>query len=302
MNAASFQSVVKQYGRQFALKDLSFEIPRGSICGLIGPNGSGKTTTMGVLAGLLRPQSGSVDLLGAGGFSVEVHGGRIGIMPQDSVPSPHAPIFESLRYYAELQGMDPSQARHEADKRLKQVQLQDRGNARYDALSHGMRRRFSVAQAMLGEPELILLDEPTSGLDPELVVEIRKLIVGLRGKSTVLVSSHILSELESMCDHAIFLEAGSCVRQGPMKTITGQDSIVHYALDQKPDVAALRVALSDCTLSWKRRILTVKAPAHRSITELNALCLRFLLDAKVGINEVSTGHSLEDAYMEGRKG
>jgi ABC-2 type transport system ATP-binding protein len=301
MSAASFQSVEKRYGRQVALNRLSFEIPKGAICGLIGPNGSGKTTTMGVLAGLLRPQSGTVDILGQGEFSVEVHGGRVGIMPQDSEPSPYAPIIESLRYYAELQGMDASKARFEAEKWLKQVQLSDRAKSRYGALSHGMRRRFSVAQAMLGEPELILLDEPTSGLDPELVVEIRKLIVGLRGKSTVLVSSHILSELESMCDHAIFLEQGACVRQGPMKTITGRDSIVRYTIDRKPELEALRAGLFDCTVSFKEGILLVNAPTHRSVTDINGLCLRMLLDAKIGILEVSTGDSLEDAYMEARK-
>jgi ABC-type multidrug transport system ATPase subunit len=301
MSAASFQSVVKRYGRQVALNELSFEIPEGAICGLIGPNGSGKTTTMGVLAGLLRQQSGTVDLLGQGAFSVEVHGGRVGIMPQDSVPSPHAPIIESLRYYAELQGMDPSMACTEAEKWLKHVHLADRGKSRYGALSHGMRRRFSVAQAMLGEPELILLDEPTSGLDPELVVEIRKLIVGLRGRSTVLVSSHILSELESMCDHAIFLEQGVCVRQGPMKTITGRDSIVRYSLDRKPELVALKSGLFDCTVTWENGVLLVNAPSHRSVTDINGLCLRMLLDAQVGILEVTTGDSLEDAYMESRK-
>jgi ABC-2 type transport system ATP-binding protein len=154
---------------------------------------------------------------------------------------------------------------------------------------------------MLGEPELILLDEPTSGLDPELVVEIRKLIVGLRGRSTVLVSSHILSELESMCDHAIFLEQGVCVRQGPMKTITGRDSIVRYSLDRKPELVALKSGLFDCTVTWENGVLLVNAPSHRSVTDINGLCLRMLLDAQVGILEVTTGDSLEDAYMESRK-
>lgn len=301
MNAASFTKVTKNYGRHTALREASFSIPQGVICGLIGPNGAGKTTTMGVLAGLLRPQSGNVDVLGQGAFSIAKHAGRIGIMPQDSVPSPHAPISDSLVFYARLQGMSPKSARQEADTWLGRVQLKDRAHSRYTALSHGMRRRFSVAQAMLGTPELILLDEPTSGLDPELVVEIRNLILELRGQCTVLVSSHILSELESMCDHAIFLERGECVREGAMTQITGQGAVTRYRLDQEPNLAALEGALADCKLNWKAPYLTVRAPGTHKIEQLNAVCLRHLLDAGIGITELTSGDSLESAYMETRQ-
>src|SRR5690606_1845735 len=134
----------------------------------------------------------------------------------------------------ELQGLDRNAAHQQADIWLERVRLTNKAKSRYGELSNGMRRRFSVAQAMLGEPELILLDEPTSGLDPELVIELRDLIVSMRGKSTILVSSHILSELESMCDYAIFLENGSCVRQGRMTEITGQNAVVRYRLASAP--------------------------------------------------------------------
>ncbi len=198
MNAATLEKVTKTYGRSRALDDISFTIPQGSICGLIGPNGAGKTTAMGVLAGLLRPSSGSVDLLGRGPFNVEDHAGRIGIMPQDSMPSAHAPLLDSLRYYGELQGLDRATAHQQADLWLERVRLTPKAKSRYGELSNGMRRRFSVAQAMLGEPELILLDEPTSGLDPELVIELRDLIVSMRGKSTIL-SVRIFSANSRAC-------------------------------------------------------------------------------------------------------
>jgi len=301
MKAARLAGVTKRYGRLVALSDLSFEIPHGAICGLVGPNGSGKTTAMGVLAGLLHIESGTVDLLGGGPFTVETHGGRIGIMPQDSEPSPYASILDSLRYFAELQGMNKSDAGAEAQKWLSLVRLQDRSSSKYGALSHGMRRRFSLAQAMLGSPELVLLDEPTSGLDPELVIEIRDMIVQLRGKSTVLVSSHILSELESMCDHAVFLEKGKCVRQGPMKAITREESVVRYRLDRKPDVSALQAGLFDCKVVWEAGTLVIHGPPTRSLVDINTLGLRLLLDAGVGIIEVVAGESLESAYMESRK-
>ena len=152
MNAVELEGVVKRYGRQLALNGVSLTIPKGSICALIGPNGCGKTTTMGVLAGLLQIESGRVDVLGKGPFDARKHAGRVSLMPQDAVPSGHVPIIDSLRYYAELQGMDRASAKREAQASLEKVQLSDRARSRFGQLSHGMRRRFSIAQALLGKP------------------------------------------------------------------------------------------------------------------------------------------------------
>jgi ABC-type multidrug transport system ATPase subunit len=208
------------------------------------------------------------------------------------------PIVDSLRYFAELQGLSSERSKTEAASALARVGLSDRARARYGQLSHGMRRRFSIAQAILGEPELVLLDEPTSGLDPELVVQIRDLIVKQRGKATMLVSSHILSELESMCDYAVFVERGVVVRQGSMDELTARSSIVRYSLGQKPDLDALGAALLGSTLDWREPVLTVRAPKSQTIEATNAACLRALLDQNVGIIQVDPGHSLEAAYME----
>lgn len=302
MSAVVLENVVKRYGRQLALNGLSLEIPKGSICALIGPNGCGKTTTMGVIAGLLQIESGRVDILGQGPFAADTHAGRVSLMPQDAVPSPHVPIIDSLRYYAELQGLDRASAKREAEASLEKVQLKDRARSRFGQLSHGMRRRFSVAQALLGKPELVLLDEPTSGLDPELVVQIRELISDQRREATMLVSSHILSELESMCDWAIFVERGQVVRQGSMSELTSANSIVRYTLAGDPPLPALEQALQGCTLEWKQPVLTVRAPQSQRVEDTNALCLRVLLDQQIGILEVDAGHSLEAAYMELKRG
>lgn len=295
--AARLEDVVKRYGRTRALDGLSLTIPRGSICALVGPNGSGKTTTMGVVAGLLRPTSGSVQLLGQYSFDVRLHSGKVSVMPQDSVPSSHVPIEDSLIYFARLQGISPAQARQQAASWLSRVQLTDRRRSKYGALSHGMRRRFSVAQAMMGAPELILLDEPTSGLDPELVVDIRRIIVEHRGRATVLVSSHILSELETMCDHAIFLERGRCTRQGPMSELTGRDTVVRFLLNRRPDLEALGAAMKNCRLSMDDATLTIRAPSDQSVADTNAVCLRWLLDHGIGVLSLVSGESLESAYL-----
>ncbi len=302
MNAVVLQDVIKRYGKKLALDGLSLQVPKGSVCAMIGPNGCGKTTTMGVIVGLLRTESGSVDVLGKGPFNPGTDAGRVSLMPQDAVPSLHVPIVDCLRYYAELQGMDGPKAQREALACLTKVGLSDRASARFDQLSHGMRRRFSIAQALLGAPELILLDEPTSGLDPELVVQIRELIVSQRGEATLLVSSHILSELEAMCDHAIFMDGGKVVRQGSMVELTSANSLVRYTLLKQPDMESLQMNMPACTLGWQAPVLTIRAPKSQTVAETNALCLSLLLKQSVGILGVDAGDSLESAYMSLKRG
>lgn len=300
MSAIVLRDVVKRYGSQRALDELSFEVPRGAICGLIGPNGSGKTTTMGILGGLIRPQRGQVDLLQSGPFDARKHAGRISLMPQDAVPNPNLRVMELLVYYARLLGMSPMRSREEASRRLAEVELRDRGNFRYGQLSHGMRRRFSIAQALLGNPEVILLDEPTSGLDPQLVVSIRRLLMSYRGRATLLVSSHILSELETLCDHLVFIDAGRCVRQGPLGELTSADRVVRYTLSTEPDLEQLSAEIPDCSLSWNSPVLTLRSPRSRPTEEINRLCLSVLLESRVGILQVQPGEGLEATYLRSR--
>ncbi len=299
-SAVILEGVSKRYGRVHALKDLSLEVPTGSITALVGPNGAGKTTCMGLIAGLLHADAGRVDVLGQGPFEPAVSSGRLGVMPQDAVPSLSLSLERTLRYYAELQGFDGAAAREEARTWLQRVGLAERRKSRYGALSHGMRRRFSVAQAFVGSPELVLLDEPTSGLDPELVVSIRRLIVEQKGRSTILVSSHILSELQSMCDHAIFLEDGRCRRQGTMAALTGKNTVVRIRVSSAPDLAALERALPALALSYADSMLTVRDESGRKLEDTVALCLRELLDRGVGISELSSGDTLENAYLASR--
>lgn len=296
----SLEGVTKRYGRNVALDQLSFEVPTGSICALVGPNGAGKTTSMGLIAGLLRADSGRVDVFRSGPFDAAVSAGRLGVMPQDASPSVTLSIERSLRYYAELQGLYGEEAKHQAAQWLGRVGLLDRAKSRYGALSHGMRRRFSIAQAFIGSPELVLLDEPTSGLDPELVVTIRELIVEQRGKCTVLVSSHLLSELETMCDHAIFLEAGRCQRQGAMAALTGKDSVIRIRLSDSPDLEALKRALPGLELGFRMSVLTVRDTTGRKLEETVALCLKPLLESNIGITELVSGDSLESTYLASR--
>src|SRR6185295_4123522 len=141
----------------------------------------------------------------------------------------------SLVYYGELQGLSGAEAKRDAELWLERVRLADRAHTRQGELSHGMRRRFSVAQAFIGQPELILLDEPTAGVDPELAAELRELFRQRRGLATLLISSHVLSELEELCDYAVVIEQGRCVRQASMQGLLRADTLVRVTVSSPPD-------------------------------------------------------------------
>lgn len=301
MNVIVTRELVKRYGKVIALNGLSLAIPRGSICAVIGPNGSGKTTAFGVLAGLLKSDGGSVELFGEGPFDARRHAGRIGLMPQDSLPSPHATLLQSLRYYAELQGLSRDAARQQAEHWLGRVRLGDRGGNRQGQLSHGMRRRFSLAQAFLGEPELVLLDEPTAGLDPELVAEMRSLFSERRGQATLLISSHVLSELEGLCDYAVFIEAGRLVRQGSMQSLLQADTLVQISLVGQPDLEQLARLIPSASFEWRPPQLHARLSGGQTVEAANAQILRVLLDQGVGISSVEPGQSLEASYLATRQ-
>jgi len=289
VNALALQGVTKRYGSLNALDGLDLAVPAGVICGLIGPNGAGKTTTYGVVGGLVRPDAGSVDVLGSGPLRP---GGRVTLLPQDCELNPHTPVRELLIHYARLQGLSHGQARREADRVLDLVALSDRAKARIKQLSHGMRRRVAVAQAFLGSPELILLDEPTAGLDPDLVVRMRELFTAARGTATLVISSHVLAELEAVCDHVVFMDAGKVTRAGTIDEVTGQGQVVRITCEAPVDVAG----------TWEGPVYVARTEPGQGVAELNATVLRQLLDAGAAVLEVQRGRSLEETWMEGRKG
>jgi ABC-2 type transport system ATP-binding protein len=300
-NVVVLDNVVKRYGQLAALDGLSLAVPRGAACAIVGPNGSGKTTLFAVIAGLARPASGRVELFGEGPFDARRHAGRLGLLPQDSAPSPHATLIQSLRHYAELGGLAPDAAQREAELWLGRMRLSDRARTRPGELSHGMRRRFSVAQAFLGNPELVLLDEPTAGLDPELAAEMRGLFVERRGQSTLLISSHVLSELEDVCDYAVFIERGRLVRQGAMRSLLQTDTLVRVQLTRSPDLDALRQRISVLAVEWTEPVLAVRLRGDQPLEIANAQLLRELLDQQIGILSLETGESLEASYLATRR-
>ncbi len=305
MSALRLERVVKSFAGRRALDDLSVEVPDGVLSGLVGPNGSGKTTLMSVVAGLLRPDSGRVDVCGRGPFDPRRSAGLLSLMPQDSLPSQHLSILQSLCYYGRLQGASAREARRDAERWLREVDLAERASARFAELSHGMKRRFSVAQAFLGTPRLVLLDEPTAGLDPAQVARLREVFLAQRGARTLIVSSHVLSELEEICDHVVILDRGRRVRQGSLSQLGEQGAAeltVKLVAAGALDCESLERELPEgFRLSWRSPVLTVRHPAALGVEEANAAVLPALLKRGLGILAVAPGASLEQRYLEATK-
>jgi ABC-type multidrug transport system ATPase subunit len=222
------KGVTKCFGMKNAVDDLSLVIPAGSVFGLIGPNGAGKTTTFSMLAGYLKPTKGTLEILGFPPGEVDRLRGRLGVLPQDALLPANDRVGEFLVDMARLQGIAAREAIGRARDALHEVDGDAWWPLRCGSLSHGMAKRVQLAQAMLGDPEVVLLDEPTAGLDPRIAYCVRQIIKGRRGRCTLVVSSHNLSELEEICDAAAILDRGRLMASGSMSELTAATEEVRF--------------------------------------------------------------------------
>jgi len=302
----AFRNVVKSFGTVQALMGVSFEVPAQSIYGLLGPNGAGKTTLFSVAAHFLNANSGSVEVLGVDVRRPSELQGRLTILPQDALFQRNVPIVEQLAFFRRLNGRTRKDAEADARRTLELVGLGDYINRRVHALSHGMVKRLGLAQAFLGEPEVVLLDEPTSGLDPANAHQIRDLIRHLHEKqATVIVSSHNLAEIQELCDHVAILDEGRLVACASVEEITRSGRKVELRLSR---------SLSDTEIEGLLRLPGVAACDPRSrdmrytvsldlsdegldIDRVTASLLRALLDLGVTPREFSEGASLEEVFL-----
>ncbi|MBI4339787.1 MAG: ATP-binding cassette domain-containing protein, partial [Chloroflexi bacterium] len=201
------RGLTKRFGRVLAVDDLSLQVPAGGVFGLLGPNGSGKTTTVGMVLGVVRPTAGEVRLFGGDGKTGRLEAlRRIGAILEAPAFYPYLSGRANLTYF---QGISGKGSPEEVDRLLELVGLTQRAQSKYNTYSLGMKQRLGIAYALLGDPELMLLDEPTNGLDPAGMAEVRELIRSLgRGKRTVVLASHLLHEVEQVCDTVAILSRG----------------------------------------------------------------------------------------------
>jgi len=303
--ALELKGVRKRYGKTVALDGLDLAVERGTMLGLVGPNGAGKTTTFGVISGALKADEGAVDVLGSGPFDPRRQAGALGLLPQDCALNPHSSARQLLTYFGRLQGLGRAEARKDADRLLEALRLKERAGSRVGQLSHGMKRRLAVAQALVGDPQLVLLDEPTGGLDPHLVVEMRELLLAEKRHRTLIVSSHILSDLEQTCDRIAFLEDGRCIREDTIDAMRAETGRVRLRFARPPSEAAaeaLRAILGPRLGELSEREATYALEADERMAEAAPRLLAELMAAGVPVLEVGVGGTLEEAYLETRRG
>ena len=217
--------LTKIYGDHAAVDDLSFTIQPGKIYGLLGPNGAGKSTTMNIVTGCLAATSGTVTVNGHDIYEDPIAAKRcIGYLPE--IPPLYTDMtpYEFLSFVAEAKGVAYDEAARQVREVMELTQIADMQDRLIKNLSKGYRQRVGIAQAMLGNPDIIILDEPTVGLDPQQLTEIRALIRKLGHKQTVIVSSHILSEIAELCDHVIILSEGHVVADDDMAALEARVS------------------------------------------------------------------------------
>lgn len=248
------EHLVKRYGATTALNNISFKAKQGEIVGLLGANGAGKTSTMRILTGFMPPTSGNVRLNGLDitedSFAIRE---QVGYMPERVPVYPDMTLQGFILFWARLRGVKhPKQA---TERVLAQFNLIDRRNQLVRSLSKGLRQRLGLAQALVHQPAIVILDEPTIGIDPRQVIEVRQAIRDLQSQHTVLFSSHILSEVEQVCDRVIILHQGRIVAEGTPAQLSkrlkpkrelfivlqgADDATIRDALSKLPQVESVR--------------------------------------------------------------
>ena len=204
--------LTKQYGNHLAVDDVSFTVADGQICGLLGPNGAGKSTIMNILTGYLSATSGQVTVAGHP-LPEEADAAKacVGYLPEQPPLYPEMTVQEYLTFAAELKGVKKAERKEQVCRAARRTGLETVLPRLIRSLSKGYKQRVGIAQALLGSPRLIILDEPTVGLDPKQIIEIRDLIKSLKQKHTVILSSHILSEVRAVCDYVLIISHGKLV-------------------------------------------------------------------------------------------
>ncbi len=235
--------LTKQYGNHLAVDDVSFTVADGQICGLLGPNGAGKSTIMNILTGYLSATSGQVTVAGHP-LPEEADAAKacVGYLPEQPPLYPEMTVQEYLTFAAELKGVKKAERKEQVCRAARRTGLETVLPRLIRSLSKGYKQRVGIAQALLGSPRLIILDEPTVGLDPAQVIEIRKLIRELGRAHTVILSSHILSEVQAVCQQILILSKGHLAAAGSLEELTADgkslEEVFLELTDGEPEEAA----------------------------------------------------------------
>ena len=292
----------KNYGERRAITDLNFKIEKGDVVGFLGPNGAGKSTTMKIITGFMAPTSGEAKVCGYDVFlnPIEVKK-RIGYLPETPPLYPDMLVEDYLRFVAELKQVPTEKLKPFVDRALEKAQLTDVRRRLIGNLSKGFKQRVGIAQALVSDPEVLVLDEPTVGLDPKQVAEIRDLIKELRGEHTVILSTHILPEVQASCNRVIIIHEGQIVAQESIEQISKLSSgtIMLNIKTRKHGVLESKLGALDGvshveTLNSQQYKLTIDD--DEDVIESVA---REVMNSGLGLLELAPAHAnLEDVFLK----
>ena len=286
----------KRYGKIHAVNDLSLEVEEGSVFGILGPNGSGKTTTLGMLLSVIRPDSGSFAWFGESAESsrrAAASRKRIGAILETPIFYPYLSAVENLKIVAQIKGCSYQRI----NEVLRTVDLLERKDDQFKTYSLGMKQRLAIASALLVDPEVMILDEPTNGLDPQGIAEIRSLIVQIaqRGK-TILLASHLLDEVQKVCTHFAVLRRGRRIYTGRVdEALSGTDTIEVAAENmERLQQLAQQFPFTEQVLC-ENGMLRVRLRTEKNSADLN----RFLVEQGMVVSHLSQKtKSLEQQFLE----
>ena len=302
------ENLTKKYGSHVAVDNLSFRVERGMIYGFLGPNGAGKSTTMNMMTGYIAATSGTVKI---NGYDIlknpEQAKKSIGYLPELPPVYPDMTVYEYLRFVAELKKVKKNERQGQIEDVMKQTQIEDVKGRLIKNLSKGYKQRVGLAQAIIGYPEVIILDEPTVGLDPKQIIEIRELIRELAKKHTIILSSHILSEVSAVCDHIMIISKGKLVAsdtpEGLMTLLKGGRQMKLSVLGEQSKVEELLQSMEsvkDFSMQPPRAEGMVSVNIRTEDTEdIRVELFHRLAAADMPIMELSLSEkSLEDVFLE----
>ncbi len=294
-------NLVKTYGDRFAINNISFKINKGDVVGLLGPNGAGKSTTMKIITGFMSPTSGTAKVCGFDVFEnpLEVKK-RIGYLPENPPLYLDMTVENYLKYVTELKKVSIKECASNVESALEKTQLKDVRHRIIKNLSKGFKQRVGIAQALVSRPEILILDEPTVGLDPKQVAEIRDLINELKGQHTIILSTHILSEVQAVCNKIIIIHQGKLILDDSIENI--------QKLRQPQTQLNIKVRLDkDLSFEFKKisgvlSVNQVNPCSYRIQIENDEVTteaiLEFIIQAKAGLLEMSVNeNNLEDVFL-----
>lgn len=285
------ESLCKNFGNITAVDNLSFSVQRGEIVGILGPNGSGKTTTLSIVLSIRKPTSGSFSWFN--GVTGSAANRRIGSILEIPYFYPYLNLFDNLKITAVIRGVDEKMIY----PALEEVNLLNRIKSQYITLSLGMKQRLALACALLGNPEVLVLDEPTNGLDPEGIAEVRDLIKqqGAKGK-TIILASHILDEVEKVCSNVLILKKGKCIASGKVSELISTSLQFVIETDDAELLPQILSQNPNCKLiTTEKNLFTVSLNPDYSPSMLN----KWLLERDVSVNRLEPKrNSLESQFLE----